>query len=82
MTLAYTVEQGIVAFTVTDAGAGIPASEAERIFERFVKLDTFTQGQGLGLSVARLIARTLGGDLHLDTSCTTGARFVLTLPLR
>lgn len=82
VTLAYTVEQGIVAFTVTDAGAGIPASEAERIFERFVKLDTFTQGQGLGLSVARLIARTLGGDLHLDTSCTTGARFVLTLPLR
>ena len=69
-------------FTVTDSGPGIPAAEAEHIFERFVKLDTFSQGLGLGLSVARLIARTLGGELRLDTSYTSGTRFVMRISVR
>lgn len=68
-------------FTVTDSGPGIPAADADRIFERFVKLDPFSQGMGLGLSVCRLIARTLGGDIRLDTACTEGARFVFTVPV-
>lgn len=68
-------------FTVTDSGPGIPAADADRIFERFVKLDPYTQGMGLGLSVCRLIARTLGGDIRLDTACTEGARFVFTVPV-
>ena len=71
---------GGVRFTVTDAGSGIPAAETERIFERFVKLDPFSQGMGLGLNVCRLIARTLGGDVVLDTASTAGARFVFTIP--
>ncbi|MFQ7387069.1 MAG: sensor histidine kinase [Alistipes sp.] len=50
-----------MAFTVTDRGPGIPAAEADRIFDRFVKLDPFSQGMGLGLAVCRLIADALGG---------------------
>lgn len=68
-------------FTVTDSGPGIPSADAERIFERFVKRDAFSQGMGLGLSVCRLIAHTLGGRIRLDTSCTEGARFVFTVPV-
>ena len=68
-------------FSVEDTGPGIAPSEAERIFERFVKLDEFVQGTGLGLSICREIATKLGGKVHLDTTYTGGARFVLTLPL-
>ena len=71
-----------ITYTVTDTGMGVPANEAERIFEPFVKLNSYFDGQGLGLTFARSIARRLGGDLVLDTANTAkGARFVLTLPM-
>ena len=69
-----------ITFAVEDAGPGVPEQEREHIFERFVKLDSFNQGLGLGLAVCRLIARTLGGDVRLDESCTRGARFLMTIP--
>ena len=69
-----------VVYTVTDTGIGVPPYEAERIFEEFTQLDNYYEGTGIGLSVARSIARRLGGDIILDTSYTGGARFVLTLP--
>lgn len=69
-----------VRITVTDTGIGINPENKEKIFERFVKLDRETQGAGLGLTISRLLARHLGGDLTLDTTYTSGARFVLTLP--
>lgn len=69
-------------FTVEDTGSGIEAAEAEHIFEPYVKLNQFFDGQGIGLTVARNIARRLGGDLVLDTtSQSAGSRFVLTLPI-
>ena len=70
-----------IAFDVEDSGCGIPASEAERIFGRFEKLDDFKAGLGLGLPLARTLAQRLGGTLKLDTSYTGGARFVVQLPL-
>ena len=69
-------------YAVTDTGVGIPADKAEKIFEKFYKIDSFKTGSGLGLSTSREIARSLGGELSLDTSCTSGARFVLSIPLR
>lgn len=83
ITLAYTLisHKKRIAFTVTDRGPGIPAAEADRIFDRFVKLDPFSQGMGLGLAVCRLIADALGGGVELDTSYTEGARFTLTIPI-
>ena len=70
-----------IAFVVEDTGCGIPLSEAERIFERFEKLDAFKSGLGLGLSLARTLAQLLGGSLTLDTSYANGARFVVQVPL-
>ena len=67
--------------TVEDTGCGIPAAEAEHIFERFVKLDTFKEGIGLGLPLCRMLIEKLGGTVRLDTSYTQGARFIVTLPI-
>jgi signal transduction histidine kinase len=70
-----------VLFIVEDTGIGIPANEAEHIFEEFFQLNSYTDGTGIGLTVARSIARRLGGDIRLDTSYTAGARFIMKLPL-
>ena len=67
--------------TVEDTGCGIPAAEAEHIFERFVKLDTFKEGIGLGLPLCRMLIEKLGGTVRLDTTYTQGARFIVTLPI-
>lgn len=83
ITLAWytdTEKKGII-FSVTDTGVGIPADKKEFIFERFAKVDTFAQGTGLGLPIARLCAEKMGGRLTLDPDYTNGSRFVLTLPL-
>ena len=69
-----------VQFIVEDTGIGIPATEAEHIFEEFVQLDDYYEGTGIGLTVARNLARRLGGDIILDTTYTAGARFVFSLP--
>ena len=79
--LTVTTEGSRVCYTVEDNGIGIPAKEAEHIFEEFVQLDDYYDGTGIGLTVARSLARKLGGDLILDTSYKEGARFVMTLPL-
>lgn len=75
-----TEHPGEVTFYVEDTGPGVPADQAERIFERFTKLDEFVQGTGLGLSICREIADKMGGRVFLDTSYTGGARFVFVLP--
>ncbi|MCR4808321.1 MAG: HAMP domain-containing histidine kinase [Prevotella sp.] len=71
----------LLCMTVEDTGIGIPEEEAEHIFDEFVQLDEYYDGTGIGLTVARSIARRLGGDIVLDTSYKDGARFVYTLPI-
>ena len=68
-----------VRFIVEDTGIGIPVSESDNIFGEFVQLDSFADGTGIGLTVARSIARRMGGDLWLDTEYVKGARFVFEL---
>jgi len=79
VTLAVNYENGHARFVVEDTGIGVPAKEAERIFDEFVQLDEYYDGTGIGLTVARSLARRLGGDVVLDTTYTDGARFVMTL---
>jgi len=70
-----------VSFTVEDTGIGVPVEQAENIFTEFVQLDEYTDGTGIGLSIARSLARHLKGDINLDTTYTAGARFVMRLPI-
>ena len=72
---------GFVTYSVTDTGTGVPAAQAEKIFERFTKLDDFVQGTGLGLSICRDVAGRMGAKVYLDTTFTQGgARFVFAVP--
>lgn len=82
VTLQVNVQKKKVLFIVEDTGIGVPPEEAEHIFEEFVQLDEYYDGTGIGLSIARSLARHMKGDVLLDTAYTGGARFVLTLPLK
>ena len=79
--LSVAVEGQNVVFAVKDTGIGIPADQAENIFTEFVQLDEYQDGTGIGLTIARSLARHMHGDVKLDTSYTGGARFVMTLPM-
>ena len=80
VTMSVSVVGKQVLFVVEDTGIGIPAVEAENIFNEFVQLDEYTDGTGIGLPIARSLARHMQGDIVLDTTYTNGARFVMTLP--
>lgn len=76
-----TDDENEIRFYIEDTGPGIPAGQEERIFERFVKLDEFVPGTGLGLSMADAIVKVLGGRVYVDTTYPgPGARFVMALP--
>ena len=81
VTLTISSTQHEVIFTLEDTGIGIPAEQAKNIFTEFVQLDEYSDGTGIGLSIARSLARHMKGDIILDTSYTEGARFVMSLPL-
>ncbi len=67
---------------VSDRGSGVPVEEAELIFRRFARGRSSggSAGFGLGLAIARELARRMGGRLELATQAPAGARFVLALP--
>ena len=69
-----------ITVSVTDTGIGIPADRAEDVFARFVKLDEYATGTGLGLSLCRMIVESFGGRIWVDTTYTSGARIVFALP--
>lgn len=83
ITLAYdySAERGRVRFVVSDTGPGIPRERQEEVFERFVKLDSFVPGTGLGLPICRIIAEKLGGSLTIDAAYTAGCRIVFEVPV-
>lgn len=75
-------DPGAWTLSVRDAGRGFPSSDAERLFEPFARTrgDGVTHGSGLGLHLARHLARTMGGDLRAESAGPgAGARFMLTL---
>ena len=82
ITLKASVLGNQLLIAVEDTGSGIPDDEAEHIFERFVKLDAFKEGLGLGLPLCRTLINRLGGNVLLDrTFKGPGSRFVITLPI-
>jgi signal transduction histidine kinase len=84
VTITLADDGGSAVLTVADDGPGIAPSDAERVFERFTRLDEARAqadgGAGLGLAIARDIAVRHGGTLIVDPAVRGGARFVLTLP--
>ena len=81
ITISMAQEGDKLHFAVADTGPGIPCDKREFIFERFSKLDSFVQGAGLGLPIARMIAERLGGTLAVDASYRGGAKFDLIIPI-
>jgi signal transduction histidine kinase len=76
------VEAAEYVVSVEDSGSGVPPELHEKIFDRFVSTRQRGEGAGLGLAIAREVARAHGGDITVDRSPTLGgARFVLRLPL-
>ncbi len=72
-------KENSVLIAVQDTGSGIPKEEADHIFDRFVKLDSFKEGLGLGLPLCRALIERLGGTVRLDTNYGPGARFIIEL---
>ena len=70
---------------VDDNGPGVPPADRDRIFQRFTRIDEARGrtdgGAGLGLAIAREVARAHGGDVRCDDSPRGGARFTVTLPV-
>lgn len=69
-----------VGIVVEDTGPGIPADKAEAVFEQFTKLDEFSQGTGMGLTLCRAIIQKLNGIIYVDTSYSGGCRMVIEIP--
>ena len=75
-------EDGMVYVYVSDTGCGIPPDKQRSVFARFVKLNTFKQGSGLGLSICESIIDRLGGKIGVDSTEGQGSTFWFTLPYR
>ena len=69
-------------FTIEDSGCGIPQDKVNSIFERFVKVDAFKEGLGLGLAYCHETVTKLGGALTLDKTSEAGTTFTLSLPIK
>ena len=79
--LSYKLAGEFVQISVTDTGIGIPPEYHDSIFERFVKIDNFSQGTGLGLPICKTIVEALGGKIGLESELGKGSTFWFTLPL-
>jgi len=78
--LGYNIMGSNIVFYVSDTGTGIPKELQRKIFDRFVKLDNFIQGSGLGLSICKNIAKQLGGKITLESVEGQGSTFRFTMP--
>ena len=74
-------DENSIHFSVSDTGIGIAPNEVEKIFMRFYKVNTFSNGAGLGLSISKSIARMLGGEIKIESVLQKGSVFTLKLPV-
>ncbi|MFT5750000.1 MAG: signal transduction histidine kinase/CheY-like chemotaxis protein, partial [Ancylomarina sp.] len=65
---------------VRDTGIGVPIEKQDKIFERFIKLDSFTQGTGLGLSIVKNLVNQMNGKLWLESEPGKGSSFYFQIP--
>ena len=80
VTLRFARSGDVASVIVSDQGPGIAPADQQRIFERFERATPEEGGTGLGLAISRRLARSMGGDISLESAPELGARFTLTLP--
>ena len=78
--LSFRIVEGYVLIEVIDTGIGISLQHQQTIFDRFMKVNSFKQGTGLGLTICKTIIKALGGTIGVDSRPGEGARFWFTLP--
>lgn len=84
ISFGYTMDEsgGEIRFYVKDTGIGIPEDKKNQIFDRFVKLNTFVQGAGLGLPICVTIAEKFGGSIGVESCVGKGSLFWLIIPVQ
>lgn len=84
ISFGYTLDElaGEIRFYVKDTGIGIPEDKQKQIFDRFVKLNTFAQGTGLGLPICAMIAEKFGGSIGVESCVGEGSLFWLKIPVQ
>ena len=75
----YLEKESLLKFFVKDTGIGIPQNKLKDIFGRFVKLNSFAQGSGLGLSICEMIVHTMGGNIWVESEIEKGTTFWFTI---
>ena len=80
--MGYRIEEASdeIYFYVKDTGIGIPADKIDKVFERFVKLNSFIKGTGLGLAICRVIVERLGGVIGAESKEGEGSCFWFKIP--
>ena len=81
ITIDYQIDGNEVKFSVQDTGMGIEPEKQEAIFTRFVKLNSFIPGTGLGLPICQSIVTQLGGKIGVESEPGRGACFWFTHPI-
>ena len=81
ITINCSLENADIIISVSNTGAKIPVEARDHIFIPFTKLDSFTEGIGLGLTLSRHIAHQLGGDITYDDIYDNGTRFIVKIPI-
>ena len=80
ITIGYSLQKdGLLRFRVTDTGCGIAPEKQADVFTRFVKLNSFAQGTGLGLPICKTIVNRMGGDIGVESEPGKGATFWFTI---
>lgn len=77
----YLISPDTVRFYVEDTGIGIPSEMHYRIFDRFTKVNSFSQGAGVGLEISRAIIHHLGGEIGVDSEPGKGSTFWFEIPI-
>ena len=81
ITINCSLKNADIIISVSNTGAKIPVEARDHIFIPFTKLDSFTEGIGLGLTLSRHIAHQLGGDITYDDTYDNGTRFIVKIPI-
>ena len=78
--LGYEIHGKMLYFYVADTGCGFPESQKQKVFERFVRLDSANPGTGLGLAICRTIVEKMGGCIGVESEEGKGSCFWFTIP--